>query len=142
MAFVLFGTIYDAISNALDQRFGIFICMINNNIFKEKFVIYFNQYFSHLILTILISFHSVIFLVFPSEGEEDWDVEMDPPDHPIAPPDHSHHLEELGVDDMDEWNNQRQMHYGAVQYSMPEDYAEDFLDADDPSLWEDEFFVS
>ncbi|XP_071850085.1 putative RNA-binding protein EEED8.10 isoform X2 [Apostichopus japonicus] len=81
-------------------------------------------------------------MFFPSEGEEDWDVEMDPPDHPVAPPDHSHHLEELGVDDMDEWNNQRQMHYGAVQYSMPEDYAEDFLDADDPSLWEDEFFVS
>lgn len=79
---------------------------------------------------------------FPSDEEEDWDTEIEPRDHPTSPRDHSHHLEELGVDSMEEWNNQRQMHYGTVDFLMSEEYAEDFLDADDPSMWEDEFFVS
>lgn len=82
---------------------------------------------------------------FPSdeeEEEEDWDAEIEMTQPPVRPPDHSHHLDELGVDNMEEWNNQRQMHYGTTAFAIPEDYVDDFLDADDPAMWDDEFFVS
>lgn len=83
--------------------------------------------------------------VFPSDEEdeeEDWDAEIQMTQPPVRPPDHSHHLDELGVDSMEEWNNQRQMHYGPSAFAIPEDYVDVFLDADDPAMWEDEFFVS